>query len=111
MELSSRHPGVPMIAAHSGGNWELGLRTFQPRQEIYGEIAGSEPTAGFVEMAVRELGANRIIFGSDVEGRSYASQIAKVTGADIPAEQKRLILRDNLRNLLLPILKSKGMKA
>ena len=111
VDLSIRHPGVPMICAHTGGNWELGIRTIRPRREVRSELAGSEPTAGYVEMAVRELGADRIVFGSDVEGRSFASQIAKVTGADIAPEQKRMILRDNLRNLLLPIMQSKGMKA
>jgi predicted TIM-barrel fold metal-dependent hydrolase len=111
VELSLRHPGVPLVCGHTGGNWELGIRTIRGHREIYSGLAGSEPTAGYVEMAVRELGANRILYGSDVEGRSFASQIAKVTGADITPDQKRMILRENLRNLLLPILQSKGMKA
>jgi uncharacterized protein len=111
VDLATRHPGVPMVCGHTGGNWELGIRTIRSRSDIRSGLAGSEPTAGFVEMAVRELGADRVLYGSDVEGRSFASQIAKVTGADIPAEQKRMILRDNLRNLLLPIMQSKGMKA
>jgi predicted TIM-barrel fold metal-dependent hydrolase len=111
VELSSRHPGVPMVCGHTGGNWELGIRSIRGHPEIYSGLAGSEPTAGYVEMAVRELGANRVLYGSDVEGRSFASQLAKVTGADITPEQKRMILRDNLRNLLLPILQSKGIKA
>ncbi len=111
VDLSSRHPGVPLVCAHSGGNWELGIRAIRTRKEIRSELAGSEPTSGYVEMAVRELGADRVIYASDVEGRSFASQIAKVTGADITPEEKRLILRDNLRNLLLPIMQSKGIKA
>jgi predicted TIM-barrel fold metal-dependent hydrolase len=111
VELSSRHLGVPLVCGHTGGNWELGIRTIRGHKEIYSGLAGSEPTAGYVEMAVRELGANRILYGSDVEGRSFASQLAKVTGAEITPEQKRMILRDNLRNLLLPILESKGIRA
>jgi predicted TIM-barrel fold metal-dependent hydrolase len=110
VDLSIRHPGVPMVCAHTGGNWELGIRTIRGRREVHSGLAGSEPTAGFVEMGVRELGADRIHYGSDVEGRSFASQIAKVTGADITDAQKRMILRDNTRNLLLPIMQSKGMK-
>jgi len=109
--LSRRHPGVPMICGHTGGNWELGIRTIRSQREITAGVAGSEPVAGFLEMAVRELGPHRIVFGSDVEGRSLASQIAKVTGADITPEQKRLVLKDNLRNLLLPILRQKGINA
>ena len=74
------------------------------------EIAGSDPTTGFVEMAVRELGAERVVFGSDAGGRSFASQLAKVLGADIPEATKRLILAGNLKRLLGPILKSKGLR-
>jgi len=111
VDLSLRHPGVPMVCGHTGGNWELGIRAIREHRELYSGLAGSEPTAGYVEMGVRELGADRIIYGSDSEGRSFASQIAKVTGASITPEQKRMILRENLRNLLLPIIQSKGMKA
>jgi predicted TIM-barrel fold metal-dependent hydrolase len=74
------------------------------------DLAGSDPTAGLTEMAVRELGAERVIYGSDVAGRSFASQLAKVQGADIPEEAKRLILGGNLKRLLLPILKAKGVR-
>ncbi len=73
-------------------------------------LAGSDPTAGFVEMAVRELGPRRIVYGSDVPGRSFASQLAKVKGADIAEVDRRLILGENLRRLLTPILDAKGVK-
>ena len=79
-----------------------------PRISI--DLAGSDPTAGFVEMAVRELGARRVIYGSDVGGRSFASQLAKVQGADIPEEARKKVLGENLKRLLLPILADKGMK-
>ena len=71
-----------------------------------GRPAGFDPTAGMVEMAVRELGAERVLFGSDAGGRSFASQLAKVQGADVPESVRRLILRDNLRRLLTPILRT-----
>jgi predicted TIM-barrel fold metal-dependent hydrolase len=61
-------------------------------------------------MAVRELGAERVIYGSDAGGRSFASQLAKVTGAEIPESARRLILGENLRRLLTPILKAKGYR-
>jgi predicted TIM-barrel fold metal-dependent hydrolase len=108
VELSKRHPGVKLICGHSGGDWERGIRVIRSSPNVTLEIAGSDPTSGFVEMAVRELGAERVIYGSDVSGRSFSSQIAKVTGAAIPDAAKRLILRENLRGLLLPALKARG---
>ena len=62
-------------------------------------------------MAVRELGAERVIYGSDVGGRSFASQIAKVIGADVPDSAKESILGGNLRRLLQPSLKAKGLSS
>jgi predicted TIM-barrel fold metal-dependent hydrolase len=108
VELSRRHPGVKLICGHSGGDWERGIRMIRSSPNVLLEIAGSDPTSGFVEMAVRELGAERVVYGSDVSGRSFSSQIAKVTGAAIPDAAKRLILRENLKGMLLPALKARG---
>ena|ERR1043166_1374057 len=109
VELARRHPDVRMLCGHAGGDWERGIRIIRSTKNLFLEIAGSDPCAGFIEMAVRELGADRIIYGSDVCGRSFASQIAKVKGADIPDPARRLILRENLRGLLEPIMKAKGL--
>jgi len=108
VELASRHPKVPIICGHTGGDWEIGIRVMRSSKNVFAELAGSNPTSGFVEMAVRELGAGRIIYGSDAFGRSYASQLGKVMGAEIPESARRLILGENLRNMLTPILRAKG---
>jgi uncharacterized protein len=66
--------------------------------------------AGITEMAVRELGAERVLYGTDAPGRSFGSQLAKVHGANIPEEAKRLIFAGNLKRLLGPILAAKGVR-
>jgi predicted TIM-barrel fold metal-dependent hydrolase len=109
VELARRHPKAKLICGHTGGNWEIGIRAIRDTPNIYADIAGSDPTAGFTEMAVRELGAERVIYGSDVGGRSFASQIAKVLGADLPSYAKELILGGNIRRLLAPVLEAKGL--
>ena len=48
-----------------------------------------------------------MIYGSDVGGRTFASQMAKVIGADIPDSAKELILGGNLRRLLQPSLRAR----
>jgi predicted TIM-barrel fold metal-dependent hydrolase len=110
VELARRHPEVPLVCGHSGGNWELGIRAVRDCPNIYLDTAGSDPTSGFVEMAVREVGASRVLYGSDCGGRSFASQIAKVTGAELPPADQRQILGGNLRRLLFPILRAKGVR-
>lgn len=108
--LAARHPKTTFLCAHTGLNWEQGIRALRATPNVCAEISGSDPSAGMVEMAVRELGAERVVYGSDASGRSFASQLAKVYGADIPAAARRLILRDNLQRLLGPALAAKGMK-
>jgi predicted TIM-barrel fold metal-dependent hydrolase len=110
VELARRHPGVRIVCGHTGGDWELGIRMIRASKNIFAELAGSNPTSGVVEMAVRELGADRIIYGSDAFGGSYASQLGKVMGAEISEADRRLILGENLRNMLTPILRAKGFR-
>jgi len=108
--LAARHPTASIICGHTGGQWELGIRAVRALPNVSIGIAGSDPQAGFVEMAVRELGPRRIIYGSDVFGRSFASQLAKVYGAAIAETDRQLIFGENLRRLLTPILDAKGVK-
>lgn len=108
--LAARHPHVPIICGHTGGDWERGIRAVRPHKNVSIGIGGFDPTAGAVEMAVRELGAERVIYGSDVGGRSFSSQLAKVLGAEITQPEKELILGKNLKSMLLPILREKGAR-
>ena len=107
--LAARHPQASFIAAHTGGDWERGIRAIRSATNVTAEICGGDPTAGFVEMAVRELGAQRVIYGSDYAGRSFASQLAKVYGAGVSEEAKQLILAGNIKRMLTPICTAKGI--
>jgi hypothetical protein len=108
--LARRHPSVTIICGHTGGNWELGIRAIRDVKNVYADLCGSDPAAGYTEMAVRELGPERVMYGSDIGGRSFASQLGKVMGADLTDSTRRLILGGNLRHALGPILKSKGIQ-
>lgn len=110
VSLSRRHPGVRLICGHTGGTWELGIRAVRGSSQISVDLAGSDPTSGLTEMAVRELGAERVIYGSDAPGRSFASQLAKVLDAEISDDAKEKILGGNLRRLMAPILAEKGVR-
>ena len=111
VEVAARYPDYPMICGHTGGDWELGIRTVRASKNLSMGLGGGYPTRGIVEMAVRELGANRMIWGSDVPGRSFSTQLGKVHGAAISDKEKALIFSQNLRRLMLPILKDKGVGA
>jgi len=108
VELARRHPETQLICAHTGGDWERGIRIVRATRNVSVDLSGFDPTAGMVEMAVRELGAERLMFGSDAAGRSFASQLSKIMGAEIPEAARKLILGGNLRRVLGPIFRSKG---
>ncbi|HZE98471.1 MAG TPA: amidohydrolase family protein [Planctomycetota bacterium] len=110
VELAARHPDAALICGHAGGDWERGIRIIRASKNVRLELAGFDPAAGVAEMAVRELGPERLIYGSDTGGRSFASQIAKVLGADISDDARRLTLGGNLRRMLQPILDAKGIR-
>jgi len=55
---------------------------------------------GQIEKVVRELGAERIVFGTDSPLLDPAVQKAKITGADISDEAKERLLGLNMAHLL-----------
>jgi len=113
-ELAARHPETPIICGHGGADFEPGIRAVRAHPNVSVEVGGFDPTAGFAELAMREVGADRIIYGSnavgtDRTGRCFASALSKVTGAEIPQDAKRQILGENIRKMLRPMLKKKGL--
>ena len=106
-DLAAEFPQQAFICAHAGGEWERGIRAVRDSPNILIETSGFDATAGFIEMAVRELGPERIIFGSHLPSRSLGTELAKVTAASVPEKAKRLILGGNYRTLLKPILETR----
>lgn len=107
-ELAGRYPEIRFVCVHAGGEWEKGLRAIRDRPNVLIETSGFDPTAGFLEMAVREIGVERILYGRE---RSHATELAKVLGADLPESARRAIFGGNLRRELAPAFRRKGWSA
>jgi len=107
-ELAARFPEQQFVCAHAGGEWQRGIRAVRTSPNILVETSGFDATAGFIEMAVRELGPRRIVFGSHLPSRSLGTELSKITAANISHEDKKQILGQNYRTLLRPILQSRG---
>lgn len=99
-ELAAKFPEQEFICAHAGGEWEQGIRAVRDSPNILIETSGFDATAGFIEMAVREMGAERIVFGSHLPTRSLGTELSKVTAAEISEAAKKQILGENFRRLL-----------
>jgi predicted TIM-barrel fold metal-dependent hydrolase len=86
--------------AHLGGGGWRGVQDVKPYPNVLIDTSGAQPQAGLVEYAVRELGADRVLFGSDWPIRDFATQMARVTGARLPERDRRRILGLNAARLL-----------
>lgn len=109
-KLAQRFPEVPIICGHSGGDWELGVRTIRPYKNVFLEYAGSDPHSGMVEFGIKHLGADRLVWGGHGPSRSYATEIGKVLDADISRDDRLKIFGGNLRRICAPIFRKKGLK-
>jgi predicted TIM-barrel fold metal-dependent hydrolase len=99
-ELARRYPEQPFLCAHAGGEWERGIRAVRGTPNVFIETSGFDATSGFLEMAVRELGAERIVFGSHLPSRSLGTELGKVLGAELSEPDRKRILGENYRRLL-----------
>lgn len=102
------HPNVQLILAHIGCrpdsySVDLQVRAVQASRHgnIFADTSSSNSIrSGLIEWAVAEIGADRVLYGTDTPLYFSPSQRARIDGMEIPVEQKRLILRDNAERLL-----------
>jgi predicted TIM-barrel fold metal-dependent hydrolase len=99
-EMARRHPGARILMAHLYGVAERGVQDIVPYPNVYLDTSGSDPESGLLEYAVRHLGPDRVVFGSDAPGRDFAIQYAKISGADLSDEELKKIQSANILRLL-----------
>ncbi|ACB76169.1 amidohydrolase family protein [Opitutus terrae] len=98
--LADRYPRVRIIMAHLTGCGVRGVLAVKPHANVWVDTSGAAPEAGLLEFAVEQLGAKRILYGSDVPVRDFRVAIARVKGSALRAPAQRAILHDNARDLL-----------
>ena len=113
VELANAFPNVTLILAHLGnGGGAAGDPTLQVRAiqacrhgNVYVDTSSARSIMpGLVEWAVAEIGAERILFGTDTPLYSTAMQRARIDTAGISDDDKRKILCENAQRLLPSIL-------
>lgn len=98
--LAGRFPDVRIIMAHLTGCGVRGVQAIKPHRNVVVDTSGAAPETGIVEYAVEQLGADRVVYGSDVPIRDFGVAIARVTGSRLDAATQRKILHDNAAALL-----------
>ncbi len=107
--FANAFPEVPLILAHLGngglakGRVDLQVEAIKSikHENVYVDTSSARSVLPkLVEWAVGEVGAERILFGTDTPLYFTAFQRARIDYADITLEEKQRILRDNAINLL-----------
>ncbi len=98
--LARRHPGTRFIMAHLTGIGRRGVQDVEDLPNVWVDTCGGWYAAEMVEYAVRHMGPERVLYGSDYPGRDYAAQIGRVLGANLPEEDRQNILWRNAAALL-----------
>jgi len=100
-------PEMKLILAHLGhmdvGDYQQQVRAIQASRQgnVFTDTSSSKSIlSGLIEWAVREVGADRILFGTDTPLYFAASQRMRVEQAEISPEDRRKILAENARKLL-----------
>ncbi|MHB0878901.1 MAG: amidohydrolase family protein [Anaerolineae bacterium] len=95
--LAKRFPRTRFMLAHFGGEWETGAKAARDCPNLYVDTSGSLAEMDMVDVLVRNVGVERVLFGTDNTNFHYC--LGKILGARLTDEQRRLILSDNARRL------------
>jgi predicted TIM-barrel fold metal-dependent hydrolase len=98
-EAARRYPETMLICAHvcGGGDWEWSIKALREAPTAFLDTSGSVADEGTVEMAVRVLGASRVLFGTDL---SMTAGVGRLRGAQIDEASRRKVLGENMAGIL-----------
>ncbi len=102
-KLAEQYPGANFLFAHVGQSYAVAekcVEVCKQHSNVYCEITYTAITYGLIEYLVREVGAEKVLFGTDCVMRDAAPQLGWVGWARISLEDKRKILGGNMGRLL-----------
>jgi len=99
-DVARRFPTLTIQMAHLHGGGPRGVADIAPCPNVVVDTSGGDPETWLVEFAVRELGPERVVFGSDAPGRAFGVQLGKVTGAGLTKREREMVLYKNMERIL-----------
>jgi len=102
-DLAKKYPKISFLLAHSGWTYDVAKKHVKLAKKfpnVFCEITFTSVTNGIIEYMVKEIGSERVIYGSDSAMRDPFPQFGWVVYADISEEDKRNILGRNMRKII-----------
>lgn len=99
VDISKRYPEGIFQFAHigGGGDWEYQCKALKDSTNVYVDTSGSNNEENIIDFAIKYLGEDRLLFGTD---SSFYQGVGKILSADLTDIQKKKIFSDNYVNLL-----------
>lgn len=104
--LAERYPNMGLHLDHCGRSWEFAKWAVEMMHEypnIWAQLNYTAATNGSVEWIVEQVGADRVLFGSDSPMRDPRPQAAWLTFTRLGEEDKRKIFGGNFARILQEI--------
>ena len=98
------YPDVKFVFGHTGGRpngFVLAAEMINKHPNTMGDLAGDLFHNGFIDHAIKEIGADRIMFGSDIYWIDPRCMLGMLLAADISDEDLLKILRLNAEKFYL----------
>ena len=97
--LAKRFPELKIIMAHLGGNPYNGIPMIRDLKNVWVDLSCSMFLGDYLDYTVENIGAERILFGTDMIG-PYLNNVGKVLHLNISDEEKDLIFYKNALKIL-----------
>ena len=98
-ELAADYPNITWIAAHSPTDFDAFVKLANDHANVCLELCYSLSPYGLVEFYVHEVGADRVLFGSDCAFHNAATSLGRVAMAKIDVEDKLKLLGRNAQRV------------
>src|SRR3989338_6604594 len=102
-EFASRHPEVPIIAAHLGSFLPEVIASAQRNPNVFLDMSGYPVTGRNLRKVLAKLSPDKVIFGSDSPGGlggSIVGQLGALYEACLTMQEEDLILTGNITSIV-----------
>lgn len=94
---AAKHPKLRILMAHVTGCKLRGIQDIKRYPNIWIDTSGSQPEDGYIQKAIDELGAERVLYGSDYPIRAFSTSLARIDSIDLTEVARYQVLYENAR--------------
>ena len=101
-ELAQRYPKANVLVAHSASSWEMieaATKTAKQQENVFLDLCGSPLLFGALEQMVDAVGADKILFGTDLPFIDPRPGLGRIAFSRLSDDEKRKILGLNAKRL------------